>query len=215
MRTPQPRVTLWLLGLTSAAWLLAVLLGLAEWIAEPAGFIAARVDGYEVAEALPLWLTPLSSTLVHAGIVHLGFNMLMLGYCGRAAEFALGGWGLLIVYGVGAYVAAAFQYVWSPYAVIPMVGASGAISAVVGAYALLYGRRREGAGMWFHVVQLAAAWIVVQLLVGFATWRSGMSVAIPAHIGGFIAGLLLVRPLLVLRRRRLLASGTRRDNDSM
>ena len=205
MRTPQPRATLWLLGLTSAAWLAAVVLGVSDSVSETAGFIPARVGGYEVADAIPLWLTPLSATFIHAGIVHLGFNMLMLGYCGRFVEFGLGKRGLLILYAVGAFVAAAFQYFWSPYSLIPMVGASGAISALVGAYALLFGRRREGAGTWTHVVQLAVAWTFVQLLVGFATLGSGTSVAIAAHIGGFIAGLLMVRPLLYLRARQFRA----------
>jgi len=202
MRTPQPRATLGLLGVTTAAWIAAELFGIADRIADPAGFVPARLGGYEIAEALPLWLTPLSATLIHSGLVHLACNMLMLVYCGRFVEFALGGRGLLILYVVGAYVAAAFQFAWSPYSIIPMVGASGAISAVVGCYSLLYGRRREGTGLWLHVFQLAAGWVFVQLLVGFATIGSGVSVAIAAHIGGFIAGLLMSRPLLMMRARR-------------
>ncbi len=209
MRLPQPRATLWLLGITSAAWFVAAFLGVSDQLGIAAGFIPARLEGMIIPGAVPLWLTPLTATLLHAGIIHLGFNMLMLGYCGRFSEYALGSRGLIILYLIGAYAAAFAQYLSGPFNQVPMVGASGAISAVVGAYALLFSQRKGRAvghplGHWLHVAQLAAAWIFVQLLVGFATIGSNMSIAVAAHIGGFIAGLLLARPLLMWRERRLL-----------
>lgn len=207
MVLPRPRATLWLLALTTLAWLVAVFLGFSDSVVTAAGFVPARLEGYEVAHALPVWLTPLSATFVHSGLLHLGFNMLMLGYCGRFAEYALGARGVLVLYGVGAYVAALFQYLWASHALIPMVGASGAISAVVGAYVLLFGQRRRDVAMWQHIARLAAAWIFVQLLVGVATIGSGMSIAIAAHIGGFVAGLLLVSPLISWRERHLRRHG--------
>ena len=89
-----------------------------------------------------------------------------------------------------------------------MIGASGAVSAVVGAYALLYSQRRGVAatsgrfGHWLQVAWLAAAWIAVQLLIALATTVTQIGIAVAAHIGGFIAGLLLARPLLMWRYRK-------------
>ncbi len=88
-----------------------------------------------------------------------------------------------------------------------MIGASGAISGVVGAYALLFSRRRGASaehplGNLLHILWLAAAWIFVQLLVGLASAGAHLSIAIAAHIGGFIAGLALAQPLLRLRWRK-------------
>ena len=88
-----------------------------------------------------------------------------------------------------------------------MIGASGAISALVGGYALLYGQRRPSrlppeAARWLHVLWLAAAWVAVQLLVGLASATTGLAVATAAHVGGFVAGLLLARPILRWRYRK-------------
>lgn len=195
------------MGVTIVAWLLVAALGWSDRMADVAGFIPARVSGAVLPGALPVWLTPLSATLLHGGAMHLGFNMLMLGYCGRFVEYALGGRGALIIYAVGAYAAAAFHYLLGPNSITPMVGASGAISALVGAYALLFSQRRGAAsrGRWGHWVQvawLAAAWIVVQLMMGLATIGAHLSIAIGAHIGGFVAGLLLARPLLLWHYRK-------------
>jgi len=208
MQFPTPRAALILLGVTIAAWLIAEGFELSDWLALRAGFVPARVTGPQVLGAVPVWLTPLTATLIHGGIIHLGFNMLMLAYCGRFVEYALGPWGVIILYVAGAYAAAVFQYLAGPTILIPMVGASGAISALVGAYALLYSQRRGAAahsgrwGHWLHVLWLAAGWIVVQLLVALATTATHISIAVAAHIGGFIAGLLLARPLLLWRYRK-------------
>ena len=88
-----------------------------------------------------------------------------------------------------------------------MVGASGAISAVIGAYAMLFGLKKAKAigpvpALVVHVVWLALAWIGVQVLFGIAMASAGVGIAVVAHIGGFIAGLLLARPLLLWRYRR-------------
>jgi membrane associated rhomboid family serine protease len=118
----------------------------------------------------------------------------------------VGAGGIAILYLVGAYAAAATQWAFAPASAVPMIGASGAISAVVGAYAVLFGRRRAKRlgpipAHIVHIVWLAAAWIGIQLLIGFAG-MGGVTVAIGAHIGGFVAGLVLARPLLRWRYRR-------------
>jgi membrane associated rhomboid family serine protease len=207
MKTASPRMTITLGVLTVGSYLLLSALQASDVAALVGGFIPARVNGLTVTGAVPVWLTPLTATLLHGGILHLGFNLLMLFYCGREDEVALGRAGVLSLYLVGAYAAALAQYVTGPASVTPMIGASGAISALVGAYALLYGRRLPSkyspeVARWLHVAWLAVAWIAVQLLLGIASRTEGVAVAAAAHIGGFIAGLLLARPLLRWRYRK-------------
>lgn len=170
-----------------------------------AGFVPARVGAAIGMAAVPAFLTPLSATLVHGGFMHLLFNIIMLVWCGRQAERAVGSIGLGVLYVVGAYAAAAGQWAADPQATVPMIGASGAISAVVGAYALLFGRLQARAfgpvpARAMQAVWLSAGWIGIQLLIG-ATEPVGQPIAIAAHIGGFLAGLVLARPLLLWRWR--------------
>jgi membrane associated rhomboid family serine protease len=87
------------------------------------------------------------------------------------------------------------------------VGASGAVSAALGAYAILFGRRRmkianPKLATALYALWLLAAWTVLQLILGLASAMSGRGIAVAAHIGGFIVGLLLAQPLLLLRYRR-------------
>lgn len=200
-------VTKTLVIATTVAYLLAVVLVGNDWAAMAGGFIPARIYGSQVLSgAAPAWLTPLTATIVHGGIIHLLFNMLMLGYCGREVELATSPRAMLLLYVVGAYAAAFAQYVAGPMDTTPMVGASGAASAVLGAYALIFGRRRVRTkhpllNRALHVAWLAAAWIGIQMLMGLAGASGGMPIAIAAHIGGFLAGLALAGPLLRWRYR--------------
>ena len=207
MRTQPPRATIMLSVAIGAAYVLFAVTGQADNAALLGGFIPARLGGPPMPSALPVWVTPLSATLLHGGILHLVFNLIMLGYCGRETEVAVGPGAVALLFLVGAYAAAAMQYAVDPTSTVPMIGASGAISAIVGAYAILYGQRRPsklspGVARWVHIAWLAAGWTGLQLLVGYATRLDGMAVAVAAHIGGFIAGLLLARPLLMWRYRR-------------
>jgi membrane associated rhomboid family serine protease len=217
VQLPPARATLALGLLTAAAWAGLTLAGLGDVAAIAGGFIPARLaaGGQALVEAVygaggmtfvPAWATPVSATFVHAGILHIAFNLLMLGFCGRFVELAIGPRLLVLLYAIGAYAGALGQYVADPHGLIPMVGASGAISALFGAYALLFGERRgrlatHRFGKALHVAWLAAAWIGFQLLVGLSTAQAGAAIAVAAHIGGFIAGLLLAKPLLRWRYR--------------
>jgi membrane associated rhomboid family serine protease len=203
----RAQATLVIAGITALAWMLAAGTGNADLVAVWGGFSPERVQGVFGDEGLaPVWLTPLSATLIHAGLVHLVFNLLILLFCGRAVETILGMRGLLILYVTGAYVAAASHYFIHMQDGAPMVGASGAISAVFGAYALLFGRNRVKVAhprlaVWLYALWLGAAWVGLQLLTGFTFETLGARIAIGAHIGGFVVGLLLARPLLLLRYR--------------
>lgn len=203
MRWRETPATAALALATLVASVLIILSGTLDQASIQAGFVPLRVGMAAPGFALPWVLTPLTATLVHGGWTHLLFNLVMLGFCGREAERALGARGLVVLYVVGAFVSAAGQWVADPASPVPMIGASGAISAVVGAYALLFGRRR--AGSWgpipagvAQVLWLSAGWIGVQLLIG-ATEPEGQTIAIAAHITGFLGGLALARPLLLWR----------------
>lgn len=204
MRLPPTPATTCIAAVTVASFVLVALSGRSEEAYLFGGFVPARIDGFILTGALPIWLTPLTTTLLHGGFVHLIFNMLMLLFCGRMVEAVTGPVGLTILYVLGAYAAAAAQYFAFPYDASPMIGASGAISAVFGAYALLFGQPRLFAdhpalGMAVNLLWLAAAWIGVQFLMGIAFSNMGMPIAIGAHIGGFLAGLALIRPLMMIR----------------
>jgi len=175
------------------------------------GFFPIRLGGEALDLAaygwlVPAWLTPLSSAFLHSGLLHISFNMLMLLFCGRFVEQAMGPGLMAILYVVGAYAAAFAQYAVDSGSMIPMVGASGAISAILGAYALLFARNRVDAvgpipGHVVRIIWLTLAWVGIQLMIGVASSGSLEGIAIFAHIGGFVAGLLLTRPLLEWRFR--------------
>ena len=192
---------------TTVASALAIVGGSIEEAALRFGFIAARVGGMTLESALPLWLTPWSATLVHGGWLHLIFNLVMLLWVGSQVERVLGAANLVFAYLVGALVAAAAQWLSDPAAFVPMIGASGAISAIFGIYALMAARPKAVTNSArlnraIHVAWLLAAWVAIQWMNAMLSQGQGMMLATPAHIGGFIAGLALQRPLLLWRYRR-------------
>lgn len=207
MRLPgSTRLTDIIAGVTVIAWLASLLIS-TELIVVQGAFIPARGIGWQQGFWLPAWLTPLTATLLHGGLLHLALNMVMLVYCGRAAEKVLG-WGpVLLLYLVGAYAAAAGQWAVGPASATPMIGASGAISAVIAVYALLFSQNEVKAlgpvpAHWVRAIWLGAAWTGVQWLISVATAGGPYAIATAAHVGGFLAGLILARPLLLWRYRK-------------
>lgn len=205
---PVRTATAWLVVATSAVSLLILITDSLYDATLIAGFIPARIGGLpaeiEQLFLLPVWITPLACTFVHANALHLGMNMLMLGFTGRETERAVGARGLLLLYLVGAFVSAGAQWAIEPAAIMPMVGASGAASAVVGAYSLLFSQPRVKAigpvpARVVHVLWLAAGWTFINLLMQWVLRAEGLEIAAAAHIGGFVAGLVLARPLVLLR----------------
>ncbi|HEX5239358.1 MAG TPA: rhomboid family intramembrane serine protease [Sphingomicrobium sp.] len=195
-------------AITAAAWLIAVAIGASDQAALSMGFIPARLSGLQMPwAAVPAFLTPLSATLVHSGLIHIGFNLLIFIWCGTQVERVLGRTGLIVLYLIGAYAAAAAQWAVAPTSTVPMIGASGAISAVIGAFALSFGRAKRvtnspALNRWINALWLLVAWIVLQLMMGWLGGQQGFLLATPAHMGGFAAGLLLQRPLLLWRYRK-------------
>jgi membrane associated rhomboid family serine protease len=211
MRPPQnwqsARVTLVIAAVTAAAWLIVLVSGQEQLAAVAGGFIPARLHalhGFDL--AVVLLVTPLTATLQHSGLIHIGFNLVVLLFCGRLVETILGARAMIILYLVGAYVAAAAHYLAGPTDPAPMIGASGAISAVIGASAMLFGRNRvkvahPGLARFLHAVWLAAAWTILNVMMGYSLQLGGARIAVAAHIGGFLVGLALAKPLLLLRWR--------------
>ena len=211
MKTPDSwrsaQATVALAGATALAWLLVSSTGFDQAAAVWAGFIPARIGGTPEGLSLaPFVLTPLTATFVHGGFAHLAFNLLMLLFCGRAIEPIIGTRGFLILYVVAAYVAAGSMLLTDSGQAGVMIGASGAISGIFGAYSLLFSQNRVRVAdprlaRALHVAWMCAAWVGLQLIIGFITSGSAQPIAIAAHIGGFFAGLVLAKPLLMLRYR--------------
>lgn len=208
MRAITRTATFWVAVLTA---LFSLVTGLGDprlGFALTWGFIPAEASGLvQLPGSIPTLLTPLSATLVHGGFLHLAFNLLMLVWCGLAVERVLGRGAVLTLYLVSGYVAMLAQWAADTSAINPVIGASGAVSGLIGAYALSFGRPKRvsaspAVNRFVNILWLAAAWAVLQVIVGWAAGQQGMLLATPAHIGGFVAGLLLQRPLLLWRYRR-------------
>ncbi|MBA3525862.1 MAG: rhomboid family intramembrane serine protease [Sphingomonas sp.] len=210
MRSPQSLRTasVAIAAVTALAWIVTAALGLNDQAAAAMGFIPDRFSGGVLAHpAVLAVLTPLSSTLVHSGFLHLALNLLILLWCGSWVERVLGTGAMVAIYVISAFVAAAVQWAADPNMNVPMIGASGAISGLIGAFALSFGRPRrlvksERVNRWLNAAWLLAAWIVLQLMTAFLARSDGLWLATPAHVGGFVAGLALQRPLLLWRYRK-------------
>ncbi|MFD2174572.1 rhomboid family intramembrane serine protease [Rhodobacter lacus] len=143
---------------------------------------------------------------LHAGLMHIGGNMLFLWVFGDNLEDQLGPLGFLLFYLAGGLAAAGAQIALDPWSPVPMVGASGAIAAVMGGYLLMFPRARVDILVILIIVYkifTIRAWIVLGFWFGLQLLNSlGASsdgVAYIAHIGGFLAGLAMVLPLFLAR----------------
>jgi membrane associated rhomboid family serine protease len=153
------------------------------------------------------WLTILTSMFMHGGLLHIAGNMLFLWIFGNNIEDSMGRARFLGFYLLGGVAALAAQTAIDPGAAVPTIGASGAVAAVLGGYALLYPRARVVTlifiVIFFTVIELPAllvlgAWFLLQALNGASDLvqpvaGGGGGVAYFAHIGGFVFGLLAIR----------------------
>ena len=176
---------------------------------EEFGLVPCRLTGVcRVGADLPSpVLTIFTSMFMHGGLFHIGGNMLYLWIFGNNVEDTLGHGRYLLFYLLSGVAAALAQTAIGPSSAVPMVGASGAISGVLGAYLLLFPHAHVTTliilGFFFRLVQIPAMivlgfWIVLQVLNGLGSFGSSGGVAFFAHIGGFLAGMGL---LYVMRPR--------------
>ena len=170
--------------------------------------------------SVPPWVTPLTSMFMHGGWFHLIGNMWFLWLFGPNVEDVMGHYRYTVFYLLAGLAAAAAQVLVDPRSTLPMVGASGAISGVMGAYVILFPRVRVHLliflGIFITRVTVPAYvmlgyWFLLQVLQGSvdALQAQGGGVAFAAHVGGFLTGALLVsvfkNPALLARREELLS----------
>ncbi len=164
-------------------------------------------------EWLPRFATPFSALFLHGGWLHLSGNMLYLWIYGDNVEDSLGHARYLFFYLICGLAALAAQALSEPHSAYPIIGASGAISGVLGAYLLLFPRAKVLTlvllPFFFTTLRLPAMlllllWFAVQLVSDFAVHDDATGVAFRAHIGGFLVGMLLV-PWLKRREVHLFA----------
>ena len=169
------------------------------------GLIPARLSAALAGHAEPVAaaLTLVTHIFLHAGWLHLGLNILFLAWIGRHVEWVTGRRHLVLLFLAGGIIGALLQSLVNPSATAPVVGASGAIAAIFGAYAVLFAQSRAAgrtilgvaiSGETLTALWYAATWIGLQLLTGLA-WNGtgGGQIAIWTHIGGFLTGLVVAR----------------------
>ncbi len=157
------------------------------------------------ATQLPVYFNFLSSMFMHGDIMHIFGNMMFLFVFGDNLENLLGHIRYAAFYIVCGLAAAAAQILMDTGSIIPMLGASGAISGVLGGYILLFPQRKVRAIIFSFLTTVPAfvalgIWIAYQLITGYLTPAGTGGVAYAAHIGGFFAGLALVKVFAIGRR---------------
>jgi membrane associated rhomboid family serine protease len=165
--------------------------------------------------SLPAFGTVFTSMFLHGGLLHLAGNMLYLWIFGNNIEDAVGHGRFLVFYLLCGLAAAGTHIAMQPDSTVPTIGASGAVSGVLGAYLLLYPQAKVlvAVPIWvfLRLINVPAwlmliLWFGLQLLSGWLTAGNPQTTGIAfwAHIGGFVAGLILV-PVFKKRRVRLFA----------
>ena len=155
-----------------------------------------------------VWLSILFSMFLHGGLLHIAGNMLFLWIFGNNIEDRLGRVKFLLLYFISGIAATYAQTLVAPSSGTPLIGASGAIAGVLGAYIVLFPRARVRTLVIFFLITiidvpaivLLGIWFAMQLLQGVGPAAAGGGVAYMAHVGGFITGMIL---LVILRQRRV------------
>jgi membrane associated rhomboid family serine protease len=230
-----PLVTAGLVGLNVLAFLYQLSLGIdsrgpgagaAEAFVAEFGVIPCRLTQscpdalLRLADDFPHpWVTVVTSMFLHGGLLHIGGNMLYLWIFGDNIEDTLGHGRFLVFYLASGVAAAIGQALVNPSSTVPMIGASGAVSGVLGAYLLLFPHATILTlftfGFFIRFARVPALvvlglWIVLQLVNGYLTFSAQAmgrgeigGVAWFAHIGGFLAGMVLLFLFRPRQSRRL------------
>jgi len=178
------------------------------------GLVPIHLINDPAAGPVPAWATLFTSIFLHGGLLHLIGNMLYLHIFGDNVEDAVGHVRMIVFYGLCGLAAGLIHVVSDPTSAIPTIGASGAVSGILGAYLVLHPRARIlVVGPYFMTFRLPALtvlglWIVVQVGSAAFTATDQAGVAFWAHIGGFAAGAILIVPF---RRRGVRLFGRERE----
>lgn len=172
-------------------------------VTNSAGQVLGEIQHFQT--PLPVYFNFLSSMFMHGDIMHIFGNMLFLWIFGDNLENLLGHLRFAVFYLVCGFAAALAQVVMEPSSAIPMLGASGAISGVLGGYLVLFPQRQVRAIIFNFLTTVPAfvalgLWIGYQILLGFLAPAGQGGVAYAAHIGGFIAGVVLIKLFAIGRR---------------
>jgi membrane associated rhomboid family serine protease len=201
-----PSVTLALIAANVAVFLWQLSVGLTESI-DVFGAVPRNILGGASHAGVPAPLTLLTSMFLHGGFMHLGLNMLFFWIFGGNVEDRLGHLGFLAFYLMCGVLAGLAQMLAAPTSPTPMIGASGAIAGVLGAYFLLVPRSGVLTAIiliifirtvYLPAVLFIGVWFLIQLF-SLPEGAAG-GVAFAAHVGGFISGLVLVRVFGALHR---------------
>jgi len=168
----------------------------------PAGFsIRLSRETSCAFDGQPHWVTLISSMFMHGGWFHIIGNLWFLAVFGDNVEDAMGKFRFIVFYLLCGVAAAGLQIITDPSSAVPMVGASGAISGVMGAYVVLYPRSPVHMliflGFFIDRIIVPAYfmlgyWFVIQILGALPSLGQSGGVAFFAHVGGFIAGMILI-----------------------
>lgn len=207
-KSPNAYATRGVIGLCIAAYVLMLLGGpaVSAAIGWDFGLIPARITAaiQGRADILSALVSFITFNFLHWDLIHLAINMAMIALLGRDVEWRLGRGGLVALFLLGGIIGGAAQVLAMPSSMGEIRGASGGGAAILAAYAMLFGKTKVAdkrllglrvpgallAGLWY-----ATTWILLQFGTGLAFDTPGHALAIWSHIGGFLAGMALARPL--------------------
>jgi len=198
-----PVVTLLFIVLNCLVFLHEVLLGpQGEAFVTAFSLVPRKLfSGVGAGQAVPAWATVFTSMFLHGGILHVAGNMLYLWIFGNNIEDSMGRIRFVFFYFLCGAIAAGTHALANAGSTVPMIGASGAISGILGAYLMLFPRARVLTlvilGFYIRTIEVPAMvvlgfWFVLQFLNALISAGTGAGVAWYAHVGGFIAGITLI-----------------------
>lgn len=213
-----PLITVLLIIVNVGVFLYQIMLGTErlEGFVNSFALVPARLFAGDLAGGpVPAWLTIFTSMFLHGGIMHIAGNMLYLWIFGNNIEDSMGRIRFIVFYLLCGLAAAYGHAAATPTSSIPMIGASGAVSGVLGAYLLLFPKARVltavAFGLYIRTIEAPAImvlgfWFILQFLNAALSSGVGGGVAWYAHIWGFVAGMLLIG---LFKRKRVPFGGGR------
>jgi membrane associated rhomboid family serine protease len=214
-------VTAFFIVVNIAVFIYELLLGAGarETFVSSFALIPQRLFSQTTAGTVPVEATLFTSMFMHGGFLHIAGNMLYLWIFGNNVEDSMGRMRFVLFYFLCGFIAAYSHALANASSLVPMIGASGAISGVLGAYLMLYPRARVLTlvvfGFYVRTAELPAMfvlgfWFVLQFLSALVSAGTGEGVAWYAHVGGFVAGMAFIG---LFKRKKVPFWGRKRESD--